>query len=71
MSRYTADLIVKIDGRKFITPIVVNVIRDERTMGYIVEPERIRYFMTDEYGAQFVKDEDFAFRIRGIKHEDN
>ena len=46
MSRHTADLILKIDGRKFITPIVVNVIRDERTMGYIVEPESIRYFMT-------------------------
>ena len=61
MSRHTADLILKIDGRKFITPIVVNVIRDERTIGYIVEPEPIRYFMIDEYGARFVSDEE---RIR-------
>lgn len=56
MSRHTADLILKIDGRKFITPIVVNVIRDERTMGYIVKPEVIRYYVTDEYGAQMIGD---------------
>ena len=66
MNRRTADLILKIDGRKFITPIVVNVIRDERTMGYIVEPESIRYFMTDEYGAQFINDEGSHF-LRGDK----
>ena len=57
MSRYTADLILRVDGRKFITPIIVNAIRDERTMGYIVEPARIRYYVTDEYGAQFINDE--------------
>ena len=64
MSRHTADLIVKIDGRKFITPIVVNVTHDERTMGYIVEPERIRYFMTDEYGARFVDEERIRYDRR-------
>ena len=66
MGKYEAYMILIIDGKKFEVPISVNVSHDERIMGYIVRPAPIRYFMSDEYGAVFVSDEE---RIRYERRE--